>query len=180
MNSKTKNITITGMGITLFVVLTLCLQVPVFENYYLCLGYIVMSIYLYSFGVINGTIVGVVGVVIYCLLIGGLNGLPGWSVGNIAIGVILGLTFKMTKKMKNIVLENMLNVLSIIISTAIGMLVIKSSIECLLYAQPFWVRTSNNIFAFVADVVVLMAALPICKIVDPLIRKIISENKHEK
>ena len=40
-------ICINGIGIALFVVMTLCLQVPVFENYYLCLGYVAMAFYTY-------------------------------------------------------------------------------------------------------------------------------------
>ena len=32
--SKTKRLCLNAMGVALFVVLTLCLQVPVFENYY--------------------------------------------------------------------------------------------------------------------------------------------------
>ena len=43
---KLKNICLNGMGIALFVVLSMCLRVPVFENYYLCLGYFVMAIVL--------------------------------------------------------------------------------------------------------------------------------------
>ena len=35
----TRKLCLTAMGTALFVVFTLCLQVPVFENYYLCLGY---------------------------------------------------------------------------------------------------------------------------------------------
>ena len=61
--SRIQWICITAFGIAMFVVLTLCLQVPVFENYYLCLGYIAMSIWLYSVGTASGTIAGVVGVV---------------------------------------------------------------------------------------------------------------------
>lgn len=79
MNSKRiKNIAITGIGIALFVVLSLCLQVPVFENYYLCLGYIAMIVYLYSVGTVSGTIVGVFGTILYCLLINGLRGMYAW------------------------------------------------------------------------------------------------------
>lgn len=38
----TKKLCINAMGIALFVVLALCVQAPVFENYYLCLGYVVL------------------------------------------------------------------------------------------------------------------------------------------
>ena len=62
----TKKLTLLAMGIALFVALSMCLQVPVFENYYLCLGYVVMAVYCYSFGSFSGTIVGFFGVLLYC------------------------------------------------------------------------------------------------------------------
>lgn len=65
---KTKDICVTGLGIALFVALSMCLRVPVFENYYLCLGYVVMAVYCYSYGAVKGTIVGVAGTILYCLL----------------------------------------------------------------------------------------------------------------
>ena len=88
------------MGIALFVVLTMCLQVPVFENYYLCLGYVVVVVYCYSFGPTGGAVVGAVGVVIYCLLTNGLRGMPGWALGNVLIGLGLGIVFRVTKKFR--------------------------------------------------------------------------------
>jgi uncharacterized membrane protein len=172
MSKKIKNITITGMGIALFVVLTLCLQVPVFQNYYLCLGYIVMAVYLYSIGTVSGTIVGTLGVVLYCLLISGLRGMPGWALANVIIGILLGFTFKMTRKLHKPWLENIISVAAIVIGTAIGILIFKSGLESILYAQPFLVRTVNNIYAFVADVVVLIISLPVCRIMDGILRKI--------
>lgn len=42
-----RTITFTAIGIALFVVLSMCLRVPVFENYYLCLGYVVMTVYVW-------------------------------------------------------------------------------------------------------------------------------------
>lgn len=55
MNHETlKTICYNGLGIALYVALSLCIQVPVFENYYLCLGYIVMLVYCYSSGPVSG------------------------------------------------------------------------------------------------------------------------------
>ena len=85
-----KKICINGIGIALFVVMTLCLQVPVFENYYLCLGYVAMAFYTYYFGTTSGVLVGTLGVFLYCLLTGGLRGMPGWILGNVVIGIICG------------------------------------------------------------------------------------------
>ncbi len=162
----------TAIGAALFVVLALCLQVPVFENYYLCLGYVSMAVCLYSFGTLSGTVVGVLGVVLYCILISGIRGMPGWAAGNLAIGVITGLTFRVTKKMDRKWLQAVLNFFAIAVSTALGILIIKSLTECILYSQPMIIRMGKNVFAFVADIVVLEISLPICMALDRVIRKI--------
>lgn len=159
---KTKDICITAMGVALFVALSMCLRVPVFENYYLCLGYVVMAVYCYIFGPVKGTIVGVFGTILYCLLINGLRGMPGWALGNIVIGVIMGLWFKYTKKQTSL-LHIILSIIVIVAAVALGILGVKSVVECFLYAQPMIIRLANNVYAFVSDVVVLVASLPICK-----------------
>ena len=166
MNTTTQRIALLAVGISLFVALSMCLQVPVFENYYLCLGYVVMAVYCYSFGTVNGTIAGTLGVVLYCLVINGLRGMPGWALGNIVIGVILGLAFRTTKKMHSLTIRTVINISAIIAGTALGILVIKSLTESILYAQPFMIRAGKNIYAFVADVVVLIVSLPICMTLD--------------
>lgn len=170
-------IALCGIGIALFVVLALCLQVPVFENYYLCLGYVAMAVYCYSIGAISGTVVGAFGVVIYCFLINGLRGMPGWAIGNIAIGLIAGSAFRFSKKINNKWVKRVVCLVATIIGTAIGILGIKSGVESILYAQPILVRIAKNISAFIADIVVLMVSLPLCEILDPHIQKIIKRSK---
>lgn len=166
MSISTKQICLYAMGIALFVVLTMVLQVPVFENYYLCLGYAVMAVYCYSFGPAVGAAVGSLGVVLYCLLTNGLRGMPGWALGNIVIGLMIGFSFRATKNMKNPFLYWMINVLAVIIATAAGVLILKSCVECILYSQPFMFRAAKNVYAFVADVVMLIVSLPVCKRLD--------------
>ena len=157
-----KKICINGIGIALFVVMTLCLQVPVFENYYLCLGYVAMAFYTYYFGTTSGVLVGTVGVFLYCLLTGGLRGMPGWILGNVVIGIICGITAKIVKKHDRKYIKEIMMITSVIISTAIGILVVKSLVEVALYSLPFMLRVTNNIFAFVADVVVLVLGFELC------------------
>ena len=171
MNSSTQRIALLAVGIALFVALSMCLQVPVFENYYLCLGYVVMAVYCYSFGTVNGTIAGTLGVVLYCLVINGLRGMPGWALGNIVIGLALGLTFRKTKQMSNLALRTACNIAAIVIGVGAGILGVKSITESILYAQPFAVRAGKNIYAFVADLVVLIISLPICMTLDKTARK---------
>lgn len=175
MTKTTKNICFTAMGVALYVVLALCLQVPVFENYYLCLGYVSMMVFCYYFGAASGITVGVLGVVLYCLLINGLRGLPGWAAGNLVIGLTVGLTCNFTRKMENAVLRNIFIGVAIILSTAIGILGVKSIVEVILYAQPMLVRVAKNIYAFVADVVVLIASLPICICLKGTVHKLTKE-----
>ena len=162
MSSSIKKLSITAMGIALFVTLSLCLQVPVFENYYLCLGYVVMTIFCYYFGPLSGMAVGGLGVVFYCLLTSGLRGMPGWATGNLVIALLVGITCKTTKRINKQWLRHMLISFIIVLSVAIAMLGIKSIVESLLYAQPIWIRVLKNFYAFVADTVVMIASLPIC------------------
>ena len=172
MSISIRRITVLAVGIALFAALSLCLQVPVFENYYLCLGYAVMAVYCWSFGAVSGAVVGTLGVVLYCLLISGLRGMPGWALGNAVIGILLGLTFRRTKTGKNTVLKTAVNSIAILISTALGILVIKSLTESLLYAQPMLVRMGKNLYAFVADTVMLLVSLPICVVLDKTIKRL--------
>ena len=166
-----KRVSITGMGIALFVVLTLCLQVPVFENYYLCLGYVAMAVYCFSVGTAEGTIVGVLGVILYCLLTSGLRGMPGWAAGNVVIGLSLGLLFKLTRDRKPGIPVIAASVVVIVAACAAGILGVKSVVEWLLYSQPLVVRIGKNIYAFWADAFVLVLSLPVCRLVDGRIRK---------
>lgn len=162
MRYSVKTLCLYAMGVALFVVLTMCVQAPVFENYYLCLGYVVMAVYCYSFGPAAGALVGTLGVVVYCLLTNGLRGMPGWAMGNAVIGLMAGVAFRKTRKLDNRVLYWAINALTVVIATAAGILVVKSGVERVLYGQPFWFRAGKNIYAFVADVVVLLAGLPVC------------------
>lgn len=175
MSVSTKKICITAMGIALFVVLSLCLQVPVFENYYLCLGYVVMTVFCYYFGPISGMAVGGFGVVLYCLITGGLRGMPGWAIGNLVIGLTVGLTCRLTLKFEKQWLRHVLIGLAIVESAAIAMLVVKSLVEAFLYAQPMLLRIAKNSYAFIADAVVMVISLPFCVSLNGILRKAFAE-----
>lgn len=173
MKSTIKDITFTGIGIALFVALSMCLRVPVFENYYLCLGYIVMTVYCYSYRISSGIIVGTLGTIIYCVLIGGLRGMPGWAIGNIVLGLIIGYIFRLTKKLKKPMIEIVICIIGIIIATAVSILGVKSIVECVLYAQPFLVRVITNMYAFIADAFVICISIPICRLLEPHVKRLV-------
>lgn len=172
MHKSIKKLCLTALGIALFVALSFCLQVPVFENYYLCLGYVAMTLYCYYFGPISGATVGVIGVVLYCLLISGLRGMPGWAAGNLVIGLAVGITCKLTQSLKNEWLRHIIIGISVVMSTAVAMLGVKSLVEMLLYSQPFIFRVAKNFYAFVADSIVMIVSLPICAGLKNVVKKL--------
>ena len=162
MRKRTQQICVSAVGVALFAALSLCLQVPVFDNYYLCLGYAVMAVWCYSFGGLSGTLTGVLGVVLYCLLINGLRGMPGWALGNAVIGLTLGFVFRFARRLKNGAVRSLINAAAVITAAALGILIVKSLTECLLYSQPMAVRIARNFTAFIADAVMLLVSLPLC------------------
>ena len=172
---KTKFICINAMGIALFLALSLCLQVPIFQNYYLCLGYFVMTAFLYIMGPVSGTLVGTLGVILYCVITGGLRGMPGWVLGNLVIGVILGLTFKTIKKVNKPLIQIIIAYAATLFSVALGILVVKSGVESFLYSLPFLVRVVTNIYAFVADAIMIIVSIPVIIAIEPKINAIISK-----
>jgi len=171
IRKSTLNVCITGIGIALFVTLSMCLRVPVFENYYLCLGYIVTTLWLYSVGIFSGSIVCIFGTILYCFLINGLRGLPGWTFGNIFIVVFVGLSIMYSKNLKHTFSKYLAIISGIISGCFLGIFIAKSIVEHLLYSQPVVIRMANNIYAMIADIVVLLFSIPICFYIDKIITK---------
>lgn len=170
---KTKYIAFAAMGTALYVALSYAVQVPVFENYYICLGYVALLAYCYIFGPSMGCIVGGLGCVLYCLLTSGLRGMPGWTLGNLVIALILGCSFKATAKIRNEPARLSMEAVLILASVFVGILIVKSYTEVLLYAQPMAVRMVKNSYAFVADFVVLLVSMPICRLLQPMATRMI-------
>ena len=173
VKNRTKDITFIAIGIALFVALSMCLRVPVFENYYLCLGYIVMTVYIWCFKWYEGAIIGFLGVILYCIIGGlGFNGMPGWAVGNIAIGLIVGLTLKQIQKIKSKTLQVVLTAIVAVAATFVGIEIIKSLIDSFVVSQPFTVRVAKNLTSFIADAFVIVISLPVCALLEKPAKKL--------
>ena len=170
---KVRDITFTAVGIALFTALSMCLRVPVFDNYYLCLGYIVMTVYIWCFKWYEGAIIGFVGVILYCIIGGlGFNGMPGWAIGNIFIGLIIGFALKPVKKLRHKTLQVALTAVVAVIATFIGIEIVKSFIDSFVVSQPFIVRMGKNTTSFISDAFVIVVSLPICEAVDQYVQKL--------
>ncbi len=173
MKISTRDITFMGVGIALFVALSMCLRVPVFENYYLCLGYIVMTVYIWCYKWYEGAVIGFFGVILYCVVGGlGFNGTPGWSVGNIVIGLILGVCLKQIRKVNSKTLQLILTAVAAVFAVFVGIEIVKSLIDSVVVAQPFIVRFGKNMTSFIADAFVIVISLPVCAAVEKQAREL--------
>ena len=179
MKNTARTICLNAAGIALFAALSFCLQVPVWENYTLCLGYVAMAVWCWCFGPFAGTVTGVMGVILYCLVINGLRGMPGWALGNLVIGPVLGYTFRRTAGMRSSALRVAISAAAVVIAVTAGILGVKSLTEHLLYAQPFVVRAGKNFAAWAADVFVLLVSLPLCETLDRIWNKRKGRTSHE-
>lgn len=170
---KVRDVTFSAVGIALFTALSMCLRVPVFDNYYLCLGYVVMMVYIWSFKWYEGAVVGFLGVILYCIIGGlGFNGMPGWAIGNVFIGLIIGCALKTIKKLRNKTLQLLLTAVVAVIAAFIGIELVKSFIDSIVVSQPFVVRMGKNMTSFISDAFVIVVSLPICEVVDQYAQKL--------
>ena len=59
----------------------------------------------------------------------------------------------------------------VVFSVVTGIMLIKSLIEFVIYGEAIILRFTKNVYAAIADIVVLCAAYPVCTAVDPLLKK---------
>lgn len=143
-----KKVSICGIGIALYVALSMMVKIPLVGHASLDLGYIVLAVYCYHFGSVSGAVVGGVGCMLVSMLTTGWFP-PGWITGNIFIGLVVG----MVGKKRDISPEKRVGI--VILSVFIGIFVIKTVIECCLYSIPFAVKLPKSAVVFFTDAVVM-------------------------
>ena len=144
---------ILAMLIALYVVLSSFLKITFIGNIQLDLGYIAFAIALCEFGIWGAT-VGTIGCTLESLLFSAYGFSPSWLAANAIIGIGCGLVFWKTKNI-------FIRIASIIIFSAIGLLLVKTLIECSLYSIPFEVKIPKNAVAFGVDAGVMIVGLVI-------------------
>ena len=142
--NRTKKITYLGMGIALYVVLSMTVKIPLINQIKTDFGYLAFGAFVNLFGV-EETIVGVLGCIIANSFVGSAFP-PGWVLGQIFIGVFCGLLLKKTDKL-------WLKSLITVVAVFIGIGVIKTAVEVWLFQIPFEVKVIRNLIAFVADAI---------------------------
>ena len=146
--SKTKQITLLGIGIALYFVLGMMVKIPLISHIQTDLGYIAFGAFLYIFGPV-ACVVGIIGCLFESLLISGW--VPtGWMVGQAVIGIICGIAYKKIKSVP-------VNIGITIFAVFLGVGVCKTVIECALYDIPLLIKFPKNLIAFAADCIPMIA-----------------------
>lgn len=155
--NKTKKICYLAVLTALYVVMSAFLKFYVGVGHIqVDLGYIAFAVAICEFGV-SGAAVGVIGCALESMLFTAYGFSISWVVANAVIGIGCGLVFEKIDKF-------WIRALAIVMYTAIGMLLMKTSIECYLYSIPFAVKFPKSFAAFVVDSIVMIVGLAFNKV----------------
>ena len=142
--NRTKKITYLGMGIALYVVLSMTIKIPLINQIKTDFGYLAFGAFLNLFGM-PATVVGVAGCIIANSFVGSAFP-PGWVLGQLFVGLFCGYLFGRTEKL-------WLKCIIAVSGVFIGIGIIKTFIEVWLFRIPFNIKIIRNLVAFVADVI---------------------------
>lgn len=157
MKFTTKDICKLALGIALYMVLSMTCKIPLIGHIKTDFGYVAFGTYCVTFGSV-GTIIGVIGCIFSSMLFSGMFPV-GWVFGQIAIGIITGKisTFYIDKLYKSnpdkatFRLCFILIAIWVAIAIFIGIIIIKTVIECIIFSIPIPVKLVKNTIAAIAD-----------------------------
>lgn len=144
-----KELVYLAMGIALYVAFSMTAKIPLIAHISTDMGYVVFGVFLVIFGW-RAFIVGAVGCIFESLIFSGWFPL-GWFLGQIEIGIVCGIAFKLLQKVNKKWLRYALEIIIAAIAIAIGIIGIKTAIECYLYSIPLAVKLVSNGIAALAD-----------------------------
>lgn len=144
----------------MFVALSAAMKIPLIGHINTELGYIAFGAALVMFGY-YGIPVGVIGCVASSLIFSGFFPV-GWIAAQIITGAITVMLIRILDRMncKNPV-KIFLACLASVFALAVGIVLVKTIIECLLFKIPLEVKATKNLIAFVADSVPMIIGIMI-------------------
>lgn len=98
--------------------------------------------------------------------------MPGWAMGNLIIGLIMGVSLKKVKKIRSKAMQVALMAVAAVIAAFLGIEIVKSFFDSIIVSQPFSVRFVKNMTSFIADAFVIVISLPICVMVEKYAKKL--------
>lgn len=153
----TKTITSIALLTALYCVLSATMKIPFIGAISLDLGYIALSVACAIFGP-WAAFVGAVGCGLESILFSPYGFSISWFTANLIIGLGCGFVFARTEVFWK-------RLIAIILFVGIGMLGVKTGIECYLYHIPFAVKIVKNLVAFGIDSFVMIMGLNIIKFI---------------
>ena len=148
--SRTKKLTYLGLGVALYVVLSFTVKIPILAHIRTEPGYIAFGLFLCLFGY-PATAVGVLGCIIANLLTSGTFPI-GWALGQLFIGLSCSWMFPRLKSMAAKLVAGFLSVM-------IGIALIKSLSESVLFNLPLGIKLVRGTVAALADAVPFLAGI---------------------
>lgn len=147
---KTEMICYLAMGVALYIALSMTVKIPLIGHIQTDLGYIAFGVLCVLFGW-KGFIVGTVGCLVESFILSGWFP-AGWLIGQIFIGITCGICYKLCdKRINNKCIKYIICIGITAVSIAIGIIGIKTAIECWLYKIPLVVKVTKNSIAALAD-----------------------------
>ena len=146
---KAKDVCVIGALTALGVILSAMLQFRLVGDIKVDLSYIVIVIVCYLYGGIYGCLSASFIALLESTLFGAYGVSISWITANFIIGLLSGFVLNYRKKQG--VIKAIIDVSTIIVSCAIGLLLVKTLIECKLYGIPFPVKIVKNAVAFGVD-----------------------------
>lgn len=145
-----KSICLLGLGIALYVVLGAAVKIPLIGHIQTDLGYIAFGAYMMIFG-FPGIVVGAIGCVLESVIFSGWFP-TGWLLGQIVIGIICALSFRFGRTLLNKRTRIIYCAIVSAIAIVIGILFVKTAVECWMYQIPFAIKFAKNGIACMADI----------------------------
>lgn len=173
MKNDVLKITFTGIMLALAVVLSSFCQIKLFSDIRLDMSYMVITVMCYAYGGLVGTFFAGGIALMNSLFFSAYGVSISWISANMIIGLISGLVLHYVK-IKHKGLKITIDLLSILLSCAIGLLLTKTLIECHLYEIPFEIKIAKNLVAFTSDAIMMIIGY---FTIVPLYKKIV-EKKH--
>lgn len=155
MINRVRLIAYMGMGIALYVVVSLSLNIPFgIRHMRLDLGYIVYTVYLALFGY-WGIVVGVVGCCIKGYISDGWIPFT-WMIGQTLIGIVCAGTFSKTANVTRWVA-------AIVVSVFFGIAIVSSGLSALMFHLPLGAKIIAGTVGAISDSIVMILGIPIAK-----------------
>lgn len=156
--TKTKYVCTTAIGVAIYCALSMSMRIPLgIGHIAVDLGYVALAVYAYNIGSVSAAFVGGCSAAIMSILSGWFS--LEWVLANIFVGFICGHFYDRSSSKQ----ATLRNIGLTVFAVAVGMLLIKTTVSCLLWSIPVLVKLPKSVAAWITDSIVMCAGIPLAK-----------------